>query len=143
MAGAQIATSVTILNNLKGFQALSLTNFSASSASSIAAGSIVEIAGAMFQFPSDETINASSWTAITTATNAYVALTPSGTAGSQIVTASYIAGPPAWNVANQGWYATALSNVRVVASVYKNGPTSYTEKGVIYGGQGGFSWVSF
>jgi hypothetical protein len=133
MAGAQISTSVTILNSLKGYIGLSLTNFSTSAISQIAVGSVVEVAGAFFNFASNDTINASSWTAITTATTAYIALTPSGTTGSQILTASYIAGPPAWNTSNQGWYASAGSNTRVVGGIYKNSPTSYTKKFLITG----------
>jgi hypothetical protein len=128
MAGSQIATSVTILNSLHGFQALSLTEYTTSAASAIAAGSVVEIAGAFFTFPSDEAINASSWTAITTATTAYIQLTPSGTAGSQIVSASYTSTASVWRDDMQGWYASVGSNIRVVGSVYKAGTTSYGPK---------------
>jgi hypothetical protein len=128
LAGAQISTSVTILNSLKGFIGLSLTNFSSTAISQIAAGSVVEVAGAYFNFVSNDTINASSWTAITTATTAYLALTPSGTAGSQILTSSYIAEPPVWHTSNQGYYASATSNIRIVGSILKIGATSQGSK---------------
>lgn len=128
MAGSQIPTSVTILNSLKGFQAVSLTEYNTSAAASIAAGSVVEIAGAFFTFVSDEAINASSWTAIVTGTTAYITLTPSGTAGSQIVDVAYTSTAPTWRDDHQGWYASAASNVRVIGSVYKAEAANYGPK---------------
>lgn len=128
MAGSQISTSVSIIDNLKGFQSVSLTEYNTSAAAAIAAGSVVEIAGAFFTFASDETINASSWTAITTGTTAYITLTASGTAGSQIVVAAYTSTAPTWRDDLQGWYASAASSVRIVASVYKAESTSYYPK---------------
>lgn len=129
MAFSQIATSVTILNSgLIGYCGVSLTNFATSGLSAIAAGSSVEIAGAFFKADADVTINASSWTAITTATTAYLHLTPSGTAGSQIISAEWSATEPVWNTSKQGWYASAGSLVRVVAGAYKDGPTSQSAK---------------
>jgi hypothetical protein len=134
MAGAQIATSVTILNSLKGFQSISLKEYNTSAAAAIASGSVVEIAGAYFTFAGDENINASSWTAIATGSTAYIALTPSGTAGSQIVTASYLGTAPIWRDDLQGWYASAASNVRVIGSVYKAEATNYGPK-YLYGNE--------
>jgi hypothetical protein len=125
MAFSQISTSVTIINSgLKGYIGLSLTNFTSTAVSAIASGSAVEIAGAFFLADADITINASSWTAITTATTCYLALTPSGTAGSQTLAAAWTATAPVWSTSKQGWYATAASSVRVVASAYKDGPTT-------------------
>lgn len=132
MAGSQISTSVTILNSLHGFMALSLTEYNTSAAASIAAGSVVEIAGAFFTFAGDEAINASSWTSIVTGTTAYITLTASGTAGSQIVDAAYTSTAPTWRDDFQGWYASAASNVRVIGTVYKAEATSYYPK-FIYG----------
>jgi len=128
MAGAQIPSSVTILNSLKGFQGISLTNFATSALSQIAAGSVVEIAGAFFNFPADETINASTWTSITSGNTAYIALVPAGTAGSQTVTAEYTATAPVWRDDMQGWYASAASVSRVIGSVYKVSATAQTRK---------------
>jgi hypothetical protein len=128
MAGSQIPTSVTILNSLKGFQSVSLTEYNTSAAASIAAGSVVEIAGAFFTFVADEAINASSWTAIVTGTTAYITLSPSGTAGSQIVDVAYTATAPTWRDDHQGWYASAASNVRVIGSVYKAEAANYGPK---------------
>jgi len=126
MAGSQIPTSVTIIDNLKGYQALSLTEYTTSAAADIAAGSIVEIAGAFFTFVADET--PTGWSAISTGSTAYIALTPSGTAGSQIVSSGYVSTAPTWRDDHQGWYASAGSTVRVVARVFKAGATSYYPK---------------
>jgi hypothetical protein len=133
MAGSQIPTAVTILNSLKGFQSVSLTEYNTSAAASIAAGSVVEIAGAFFTFVSDEAINASSWTAIVTGTTAYITLTPSGTSGSQIVNVAYTSTAPTWRDDHQGWYASAASNVRVIGSVYKAEAANYQKKVLLFG----------
>ena len=131
MAGNQLVTSVTILNSLKGFQAISLTEYDTSAAAAIASGSVVEIAGAYFTFAGDETINASSWTSVTTGTTAYIELTPAGTAGSQVVTAAYSSTAPIWRDDLQGWYASAASNSRAIGSVYKAEATNYARKYII------------
>jgi hypothetical protein len=133
MPGAQIPTSVTRLESMLGYQAVSLTNFDSSALSAIAAGSKVEIAGAFFTFTVDETINATSWTAITTGNTAYIALIPAGTAGSQTVTASYTATAPVWSTSKQGWYASAGSSTRVIGSVRKAEATSQLDKIVFDG----------
>jgi hypothetical protein len=130
MAGAQIGTSVTILSSgLKGWQAVSLTNFSGSAVSAIAAGSTVEIAGAFFIFGSEESVTG--FSSISTAATAYVALTPSGTAGSQIVDAAWTSTAPTWSESKQGWYASAASVVRYVGGGVKTGTTALEPKWVL------------
>jgi len=131
MSGSQIQTSVTILNSLLGFQAISLTNFDSSAESVIAAGSKIEIAGAFFTFDSDETPQASTWTAISTGSTAYITCTPSGTAGSQIVTVKYTESYPIWRDSLQGYYASAASSTRFVAGVVKTGTSSYESAHVL------------
>jgi len=126
MANAQIATGSTIISSLLGFQAISLTAFTTSAQSLIAAGSKVELGGAYFTFSGNETPQASTWTAITTGTTAYLTLTPSGTAGSQILTAKYAQAAPVWSTSKQGWYTTAASIVRYVGGVHKASATRYT-----------------
>lgn len=128
MAGSQISTSVSIIDNLHGYQALSLTEYNTSATASICAGSVVEIAGAFFTFAGDEAIEASTWTSIVTGNTAYITLTASGTAGSQIVVAAYTATATTWRDDLQGWYASAASNVRVIGSVYKAEATNYANK---------------
>jgi hypothetical protein len=132
MPGAQVPSSVTILNSLKGFQGISFTNFATSALSQIAAGSVVEIAGAFFNFPADETINASTWTSIASGNTAYIVLVPAGTAGSQTVTAEYTATVPVWRNDMQGWYASAASVARVVASLTKQSSTAKNGLYILY-----------
>ena len=132
MAGSQIATSVTIINSLLGFQAISLSNMDSSAATVILAGSKVEIASAFFNFASNETPNAASWTAITTGQTAYLRLTPAGPAGSQTVTADWSSTAPVWSGSKQAWYLTEGSTIRYVASVVKNGAAIYEEKAIMH-----------
>ena len=123
MAFSQIATSVTIINSgLKGYQAVSLTNFTVSAESAIADGSAVEIANAFFLASGD--VSASGFSAITTGNTCYIALTPSGTAGSQLLTAAWTETAPTWRDDAQGWYASAASAVRYVAGTTKTGTSS-------------------
>ena len=135
MAGSQIGTSVTIISSLLGYQAISLTNFATSAQSLIAAGSKVEIAGAFFNFPGNETPNASSWTAVGTGNTAYIAVIPAGTAGTQTVTAEYSDTAPTWITSKQGWYASAASLTRYVAGVTKTSPTQYDDAFIVHGEQ--------
>lgn len=125
MAGAQIATSLTIVNNMLGFQAISLTNFATSAQSLIAAGSKVEVGGSFFTFAGNDTPQASTFTAITTGETAYITLTPSGSAGSQILTSMYSDTAPEWSDSKQGWYLTAASVIRYIGGVYKESATQY------------------
>lgn len=117
MAGSQISTSVTIISSLLGFEAISLTNLAGSALTAIAAGSKVEIAGGFFTFDSD--LTPSGWTAIGTAHSGYIALTPSGSAGSQVVSAEWTNTTPIWSDSKQGWYQSAGSIVRYVAAAQK------------------------
>jgi len=110
-----------------------LTEFTTSVNSAIAAGSGIEIAGAFFKASEIITPNASSWTAIATASTAYLGLTPSGTAGTQILSAAWISTAPVWATDKQGWYSSAGSNIRAVASAYKAaGATAQSNKSILY-----------
>jgi len=66
----------------------------------------------MFSFSIDETITG--WASVTTTIDSFINLTPSGTAGSQIVSASWSNTAPVWVDSKNGWYVTAGSNVRVI-----------------------------
>lgn len=129
MAINQIVTSVTVLSSgLIGYNAISLTNFTVSALSSIASGSAVEVAGTFFKCDSDTTIDSSSWGAIASASNCYIALEVSGTAGSQVITPYFTSIAPVWVASKNGYYATAGSSVRVVGGVYKGTATSQENK---------------
>jgi len=120
MGAAQVATAITALTTgQRGYQAVSLSAIDTTSVPSILAGSVVEVLGALFEWTSDE--EPSGWSAITTATNAFVALAPSGSAGSQILSAGWVPDAPAWVAAHAAWYASSGSSSRVVARARKTG----------------------
>jgi len=143
MAFSQIPTAVTILSSgLKGWMGISLTNISTSAQSLIASGSVCEIGGAFFLADSDVTPNASSWIAIATGASCYLTITPSGTAGSQIITAAYTTAASVWSDARQGWYASAASITRYVGGLIKGGTSSYTYKYLFAQQQGSVTYVN-
>ncbi len=136
MSFSQIATSVSILSSgLKSYQAISLTNFVTSAASLIASGSAIEIANAFFLADSNITPNATSWTLVGTGNTAYIILTPSGSAGSQVLSAAYTATAPVWSLSKGAWYGSAASLTRYVAGVTKTSPTQYDDAFILPGVQ--------
>ncbi len=128
MSFSQISTSVSIISSgLKGYQAISLTQFVTSAQSLIASGSAIEIANAFFLANGNITPNASSWTAVTTANTAYISLLPAGSAGVQTLSAWYSDTAPTWVTSKAGWYASAGSLTRYVGGVTKTSPTQYDD----------------
>jgi hypothetical protein len=121
MAGSQISTAETVVDTLKGFQAISLTNFDTSAATAIAAGSITEIDGTIFSFTSDET--PTGWSSIATGETAYIYITDDGEP-------RYTSTEPLWNDQAQGWYRWSgfFNSSRVIASVTKTSATQYDDK---------------
>ena len=77
---------------------ISLTNFGNTSEPAIAAGSVVEIGGALFVFSSDEAITG--WGGVSNDTDAYIKLVP----GVGLVTAEFVEAAPTWSDSKQGWY---------------------------------------
>jgi hypothetical protein len=109
-----------------GFIGLSLTNYDNNLEPQIAAGSCVEIAGAIFQFTSNGTI-----TGTPSSDNInYIMLEVSGSGDSQIVEAKWTTDPPTWNTSKQGWY-DATNIKRYVGGCYYNGTYYYGKK--VYG----------
>lgn len=133
MSIAQIATSVTILNSKIGYNGLSLSNRDNDSAPVIYAGGIIEISNAYFYVSSNETPNGTTWTNITTGNTAYITLTPSGTAGSQIITTEWTDTAPTYIPAKGGWYLSAASNIRYAFSAIKESATEYRFKQKLMG----------
>ena len=120
MAGSQVSTSVSIINSLKGFMGLSLTYTIPETVAvpSIAAGSIIEVNSAFFIFASDEAINATSWSAITTG-SCYIYVAPSGSAGTQILSPYWSITAPSWYDDKNGYYLASSPNDRCVGSATK------------------------
>ena len=132
MSTAQIVDSIASLQaQRQGFQSISLSEMDTSAATVILAGSKVEAGGALFRVTSNETPNASSWTAIATANTAWLSAVPSGSAGSQIFTAHWTSTAPVWVATRGGWYTSAGSVIRHIGGCYKNGAASYQNKFVL------------
>ena len=130
MAGSQIATGVTIINSLVGFNGVSLTTeMDSSDEPSIAAGSVLEITGSFFSWSEDE--SPAGWASIATTETAYIVITPSGIAGSQTASASWSTTEPTWRNDAQGWYSSSASNIRYIGSAYKISDTEYGSKSII------------
>ena len=126
--GTQVTTSVSIIQSLNGWQAISLSEMVTSGATVIKAGSKIEISSGFFTFDSDDMPQASTWTAITTGLTAYITLTPSGIAGEQILTSKWSDAEPVWSVSKQGYYTSDASSIRVIGGCCKSGATSYEGK---------------
>jgi hypothetical protein len=131
MGAVQVATSVTALTTgQRGHVALSLDSISGSSVPTVLAGSCIEVAGALFEWTSDETPQATTWTAIATGSTVYMRCIPSGSAGSQILITNYMDTAPTWVDSKQGWYASVGSSARVIGKLYKYSATEYVAKQV-------------
>lgn len=124
MAGSQTEIVANqIEDQRKGFLGLSLTNYDNDSEPQIAAGSTVELSGAVFAFASAESITG--WGGIGTSTDVYIKLVVAGAA----ITAEFTTAAPTWSTSKQGWYGTAGSALhRYVAKLYKDGSGNYTLK---------------
>jgi hypothetical protein len=120
MAGSQILIPASQLDAQRlGYQACSLTHFADLLEPEIAAGSKVEIGGALFQFTLDESIGG--WGGIANDSDVYIKLTVAGAA----VTASFTIVAPTWDTAKQGWYDGAE---RYIGGLYKDATGNYAIK---------------
>src|SRR4030042_2584554 len=120
MAGAQVTIAAAQVDAQRlGFQSISLTEFNSTAECKISAGSKIEIQGALYQFPADESITG--WGGIGASNNVYILLTTAGAS----VTASFTTTAPTWSVTAQGWYIGAN---RVIGGLYKDAGSLYTLK---------------
>lgn len=87
----------------------------------IQAGSLVEIAGALYQFGSEEA--ATGWSGIANGTQAYMRLITSN----DNVSAEWTTTTPVWRDDHQGWYESGTDK-RYVLLCYKDASGNYTEK---------------
>lgn len=96
-----------------GLMELSLTNYNNTSLPAIAAGSIIEVAGSLYQFASETAISGSASAGMN-----YIYMVPSGSD----LTPTWTTTAPTWDAAKQGWYGTGgAATYRYVASVYLSG----------------------
>ena len=120
MAGIQVTISAAQVDKGRlGYQAISLTHFSDLLEPNIAAGSKVEIDGALYEFTTDEA--GTGWGGIGNSNVVYMLLTPSGVS----VALSYTTTAPTWSTSKQGWY-TGVN--RVVFKLLKDNAGAYASK---------------
>ena len=110
---------LTLDKTFKGQHQVSLTNYSTTAESQVAAGSVIEIGGALYKFDSNESITGSPSDG-----TVYIMAVPSGDS----VTCAYTNTAPTWSDSKQGWYGTGgTANNRYIGGVTKSG-TSWTNK---------------
>jgi len=120
MSGQQVEVAINQIEKQRlGYQAISLTNFDNDSEPQVCAGSTIEIAGALFEFTSNESITG--WGAIGNNNDVYIKCVVAGTS----VTAEFTTAPPTWSTSKQGWYD---SLDRYIGGCYKDGSGNYTKK---------------
>jgi len=116
------ATSImeTLDTQRYGYHAISLTNYDNTTKPAIAAGSKVEINGALFKFDSEEAISGTPSDG-----SVYILLSPSGDS----VTASFTNTAPTWSDSKQGWYGTGgNANYRYANFIMTKSGASYSDK---------------
>jgi len=102
---------LTLDKTFKGQHQVSLTNYNTTAESQVAAGSVIEIGGALYNFDSNELITGSPSDG-----TVYIMAVPSG----DIVTCAYTNTAPTWSDSKQGWYGTgATVNNRYLEFVMK------------------------
>lgn len=120
MSLSQITVAASALEKQRlGYQAISLTNFDNDSEPQIAAGSVVEIGGALFEAAANE--NITRWSEVSNNTDAWIKLVVSGSTA----TAEFTHIAPTWSTSKQGWYSGPQ---RRIGGLYKDGSGNYTIK---------------
>jgi hypothetical protein len=113
-----VATQVEVQRY--GYQAVSLTNFTSDTLEpQIAAGSRLEIGGALFVAAGNESITG--WGGISVSSDVYIKLTVSGASA----TASFTTTAPTWSTSKQGFYD---GSDRYIGGLYKDGSGNYARK---------------
>lgn len=110
-----------------GALSLSLTNYLSTTRPSITAGSIVEVAGDLFEFSTENSISTTGVIS-TSACDYYIKLVPS----SSECSAQFSTVVPTWRTDYQGYYENSTSVNRVIGEVYFTG-TDYVDKRLYYG----------
>ena len=111
----------TLDQQRKGFFQLSVTNFDSSSLDEIAAGSVVDVDGALYSFDADEEI-----TGLGSLSDGlvYIKIVPSGSTA----TAQWTNNSPVWDAGKQGWYGSGgMGNHRYVAKMIKSSSDYYNK----------------
>jgi len=115
---------LTLDKTFKGQHQVSLTNYDTTAESQVAAGSVIEIGGALYKFDSNESITGSPSDG-----TVYIMAVPAGDS----VTCAYTNTAPTWSDSKQGWYGTgATVNNRYLEFKLKKTGGDWTEKDGIY-----------
>jgi len=109
----------TLDRQRRGYQAISLTHYDDNLECKIAAGSIIEVGGALFKTEALESITG--WGGIGNSNDVYVKIVPAGA----VATAVFVTAAPTWSTSKQGWYA---GNDRYVGGLYKDSGGAYVIK---------------
>jgi hypothetical protein len=111
---------LTLDKTFKGQHQVSLTNYDTTAESQVAAGSVIEIGGALYKFDSNESI-----TGTPSDGTVYIMAVPSGDS----VTCAYTNTAPTWSDSKQGWYGTgATVNNRYIEYVVTKNTTNWLYK---------------
>ena len=104
----------------KGFHKVSLTNYDSTSESQIAAGSVIECAGALYKFDSNESMTGSPSDG-----TVYIRIVP----GTTTCTAEYTNTAPTWSDAYQGWYGTGgAATYRYVEFILQKASSTWSNR---------------
>jgi len=111
---------LTLDKTFKGQHQVSLTNYDTTAESQVAAGSVIEIGGALYKFDSNESI-----TGTPSDGTVYIMAVPSGDS----VTCAYTNTAPTWSDSKQGWYGTgATANNRYLEFLFYLKSTAWIVK---------------
>ena len=126
MAGQILTTDILELESQrKGYLGISLTHWTDTVAPEIALGSIIEIAGAIIEFPANESVDhGANWGGFGNNTLVYGYV--NGTTYFSYLTTT----APTWSTEHQGWY-DATGQHRYYLSLYKDGTGTYTRKNLL------------
>lgn len=112
---------------LVGAMALSLTNYTSTIRPSVASGSIVDIAGNLFEFSTENSISTTGIIS-TAACDYYIKLVPS----SSECSVQFSTVVPTWRTDYQGYYENSTSINRFIGEMYFTG-SDYVDKRLYYG----------
>ena len=126
MSLAQVIIEASAIQTERiGHQAISLTHFSDLLECKIAAGSVVEIGGALFEAAADEA--GTGWSGIANSSQVHMKLTVTGATAAM----SFTTAAPTYSTSKQGWY---VGLDRYIGGLYKDSGGNYSGKW-LYGGQ--------
>jgi hypothetical protein len=122
---------LTTDKTFKGYHQLTLTNYDNTTVPAIAAGSAIEVNGALYKFDSEEAISTTD--PVTSAAVAdgtvYVCIIPDTTTA----TAAFTATAPTWSDSKQGWYGTGgQANYRYAEYVMTKATSAYSYKNLLW-----------